>query len=57
MDPDRALIDYVNRVINSGSRTIRIPGSLLRNASKEAIESARQLCKLAGVTISVAADE
>ena len=57
MDPDRALIDYVNQVINSGSRRIQLPGLLLRDASAEAITSARQMCQLAGVSISVATDE
>ena len=57
MDPNRALIDYVNRGINSGTRSIRVPASLLRDASKQALESVRQLCKLAGVALSVAGDE
>ena len=57
MNPDRAVLDYVNRAINSGARAIRVPRSLLRNASKDALESVRQLCKLGGVTLSVAGDE
>ncbi len=50
---DYALIAYVNQVINTGSTRIVIPMSLVQTASKEALETVRQLCKLAGVDVQI----
>jgi len=57
MNADRELVDYVNRAINSGAKCIMVPGSLLRDATNEALEIVRQMCELCGVTIVVAGDE
>lgn len=48
---DNALIDYVQKIINSGSTHIELPTSLMQGASQEALETIRQLCKLSGVKI------
>ena len=50
---DYALLAYVNQVINTGSTRIVIPMSLVQTASKEALETVRQLCKLAGVDVEI----
>ena len=50
---DEALVASVNKQINSGTKEVVIPASLLLLASKDALEAVRQLCKLAGVGISV----
>jgi len=50
---DNKLIKYVQYSINSGAKTIGVPMSLLNGASKEAIETVRQLCKLAGVELAI----
>ena len=48
---DRALVDYVQRAINTGEKEIRIPMSLVQSASKEGADSVRQLSKLCGVVV------
>ena len=49
---DSNLLQYVNKIINSGSTTIEIPAYLVQAASKGALETVRQLCKLNGVKIT-----
>ena len=52
-DADQALVLYVQREINSGTRHIVIPMSHANAASRAAIEAVRQLCKLNGVELSI----
>lgn len=52
-DQDRALIDFVNRCINEGRRGITLPGSLVANASFDALDEVRRLCRLNGVTLEI----
>ena len=47
---DEILIAYVNHMINTGKTKIQIPDHLLRDVSKEALETVRQLMKLSGVS-------
>ena len=53
MHPDQALVDYVNRMLNSGRRDIPVPHSLLAGASREANETVRQMCQLCGAEVVV----
>lgn len=50
---DYALIAYVNQATNTGYTRIGIPMSLVQAASKEALETVRQLCKLNGVEVDI----
>lgn len=52
-ESDQLLISYVNSGINAGHRSIAIPRSLLEKASRDAIETVRQLCALNGVRLIV----
>jgi hypothetical protein len=51
MSTDAALFEYVQRVINSGATRIVLPKSLVEGASREALETVRQLCNLNGVNV------
>ena len=51
MPSDVILLAYVQRLIRQGRTQIELPADLVTEASKEAIEEVRQLCKLCGVKI------
>jgi hypothetical protein len=51
--PDQELIEWVQRQINSGATRIALPGHLVANASDEALEEVRRLCRLNGVSVEV----
>ena len=53
---DRALVYYVNRLINAGHTSIDIPMSLIEGSSKDALEEVYQLCKLSGVKVGIFQD-
>ena len=46
---------YVQRMINSGTKQIELPGDLVANATEQALDEVRRLCKLCGVKIVVRA--
>jgi len=52
---DELLIALVQRLINEGRTRIELPANLVANASKEALDEVRRLCKLCGVKIVVRA--
>lgn len=52
---DWKFVEWVQRQINTGTRRIVIPGSLLLGASEETVEEVRRLCKLNGVSVEVRA--
>jgi len=52
-DPDVALLEFVQRAINSGTRHIVIPASLVKSASDSSLKAVRELCKVNGVSISI----
>lgn len=53
---DKILLEYINRAINTGATLIHIPHHLILVASEEALETARQLLKLAGVEAEIIAN-
>lgn len=55
MRPDNVIVAYVQRMINSGTKRIELPGDLVANATEEALDEVRRLCKLCGVKIAVRA--
>ena len=55
MPSDAMLLAYVQRMINSGTKQIELPGDLVANATEEAMDEVRRLCKLCGVKIVVRA--
>jgi hypothetical protein len=55
MPADVHLLALVQRLINQGRTQIELPGALVANASKEALDEVRRLCKLCGVKIVVRA--
>ena len=55
MPSDAMLLAYVQRLVHSGRTQIELPGEMVAEASKEALEEVRQLCKLCGVKIVVRA--
>jgi hypothetical protein len=52
-EADRELTEWVQRQINTGSTQIVLPGPLVANASHEALEEVRRLCRLNGVSVEV----
>jgi len=48
---DRALFDYVNKIINTGATEIEIPYHLLEFASEEGLLEVKRMCKITGVRI------
>jgi hypothetical protein len=52
---DTVIVAYVQRMINSGTKQIELPGDLVANATKEALDEVRRLCKLCGVKTVVRA--
>ena len=50
---DYILIAYVQKAINSGIQRITISANLIKYASAEAVETVKQLCKLAGVEVII----
>ncbi len=50
---DQQLMEYVQEMINTGKTQITLPGHLLENASEEALDEVRRLCKLNGVELEV----
>ena len=48
---DRSLVDYVQRLIRTGALRIRVPSSLIDEASQEAREAVRDLCRVNNVEI------
>ncbi len=50
-DHDRAFLNHLNSLINSGAREVSVPGGMIAQASDEALDEARRLCKLTGVKI------
>lgn len=57
MATDSALLAYVQRAINSGATRITLPLSLVQGASRQALETVRQLCALNGVRIEGVVDQ
>jgi len=57
MSTDAALLAYVQQAINSGATRIAVPKSLVEGASREALETVRQLCKLNGVKIDTVKED
>ena len=53
MPSDVELLAYVQRLINSGKTQIELPADLVANASQEALDEMRRLCKLSGVKIVI----
>lgn len=49
---DQQLLDYVQRLIRTGTTRIDIPSELVEFASDEAIREMKALCQLSGVRIS-----
>ncbi len=50
---DRALVDYVQRLIRTGALRIRVPSSLFDGTSPEAREAVRDLCRVNNVEIEI----
>lgn len=50
---DRWLLAFVQRQINTGTKTIRIPTSLLDGTTGSGLTEARRLAKLSGCTFEV----
>jgi hypothetical protein len=48
---DRAFLDHLNFLINTGMREVDLPRDVVERASEEALNEARRLCKLTGVTM------
>lgn len=58
--PNRAdylLMAHVQRQLNSGTTHVVISAELATQATPETLEEVRQLAKLAGASVEVAADE
>lgn len=55
MPCDAILLGYAQKMINQGQTQIELPGDLVAEASKEAFDEVRRLCKLCGVKIVVRA--
>ena len=53
MPSDAMLLAYVQRLINSGTKQIELPGDLVANATEGPLDEVRRLCKLCGVKIVV----
>ena len=51
MPSDAMLLAYVQRLINSGKKQIELPVDLVANATEQALNEVRRLCKLCGVKI------
>ncbi|RKY10505.1 MAG: hypothetical protein DRP56_00750 [Planctomycetota bacterium] len=49
---DWIFINFIKKELNSGKTRIEIPGELLQGVSKEILNEARALVKLAGAKIS-----
>ena len=52
---DSRLLAFVQRQINTGTKTIRIPASLLEGTTNNGLTEARRLAKLCGCTFEVEA--
>jgi len=50
---DQSLLAWLQSQINSGRRTITVPGSLMKDASPDGLAEARRLAKLCGVELVV----
>ncbi len=53
MDPDRVLIQYVDRALSSGAMRVAVPYALLSAASEAALLTARELCAVHGATMEI----
>lgn len=49
MPSDAMLLAYVQQLINQGRTKIELPSDLVANATEEALDEVRRLCKLSGV--------
>lgn len=52
-DADRALIEFVQRQINTGTTRIVLPGHLVARGSDVVLEEIRRLCKLNSVSVEI----
>lgn len=52
MPPDATLLAYVQTMINQGRMQIELPGDLVANATEEALDEVRRLCKMCGVKVA-----
>jgi hypothetical protein len=50
---DRALVDYVQRLIRTGALRIRVPSLLFEGTSQEAQEAVRDVCRVNNVEIEI----
>lgn len=53
MSTDQALLQFLQRAINTGAKKIEVPAYLLSEATDAAVKEARALCRLSGVDIVV----
>ena len=56
MASDVILLNYVQQLIKQGHKQIELPINLVTEASQEAVNEVRQLCKLCGVKIVTITD-
>ena len=48
---EQRLLEYVQRQIRTGTRSIDLPAELLENVGEATLQEMQALCKLTGVTI------